>query len=88
MATTVQEKNCSAAKKASIYSVLADETKDCSKEEQLSLVIRYVDIDTANQHERFLTYIQASSLNAKRLSSYILTALHNHGLDSSNIVSQ
>ena len=88
MATTVQEKNCSAAKKAGIYSVLADETKDCSKEEQLSIVIRYVDVDTANQHERFLTYIQASSLNAEGLSSYILTALHDHGLDPNNIVSQ
>ena len=51
MATTIQEEFCSAAKKAGIYSVLADEIKDCSKEEQLSIVIRYVDIDTANQHE-------------------------------------
>ena len=33
MATTVQEKICSFAKKADIYSVLADEIKDCSKRE-------------------------------------------------------
>ena len=39
------------------------------------------------QHEQFLTYVKASSLKAKGLSSYILTALHN-GLDPSGIVSQ
>jgi len=46
-------KICSSAKKAGIYSVLADETKDCSKVEQLSIVIRYVDVETAAIHERF-----------------------------------
>ena len=87
MASTVQEKICPAARMAGMYSVLADETKDCSKQKQLSIVIRYVYPDTANQHERFLTYVKASSLNAEGLSSYILTALHDHGLDPNNIVS-
>ena len=29
-------------KKAGVYSILADETKDCSKREQLSIVLRYI----------------------------------------------
>ena len=54
---------------------------------KIAIVIRYVDLQTAIQHERFLTYVKASSLNAEGLSSYILTALHNNGLDPSCIVS-
>ena len=53
MASTVQQKISLAAKKAGIYSTLADETKDSSKDEQLAIVIRYVDLDTTIQHERF-----------------------------------
>ena len=88
LASTVRENITLAAKKSGMYSILADETKDSSKEEQLSIVIRYVDVDTAEQNERFLTYVKASSLNAEGLSSYILTALHDNGLDPSGIVSQ
>ena len=53
IASNVMGKICLSAKKAGIYSVLADETKDCSKVEQLSIVIRYVDVETAAIHERF-----------------------------------
>ena len=38
-----------------VFSVLADETKDCSKSEQMAIVLRYVDIE-ATVHKRFLTY--------------------------------
>ena len=59
MASIVQEKICSAAKKAGMYSILA-ETKDSSEQEQLSITIRYVHPDTANQHKRFLTNVNPS----------------------------
>ena len=88
LASTVRENITLAAKKSGMYSILADETKDSSKEEQLSIVIRYVDVDMAEQNEWFLTYVKTSSLNAEGLSSYILTALHDNGLDPSGIVSQ
>ena len=39
-----------------VFSVLVDETKDCSKSEQMATVLRYVDIKEATVHERFLTY--------------------------------
>ena len=88
MGGVVRERICMAVRKAGVYSVLADETKDCSKQEQLAIVIRYVDEETAVQHEHFITYVQATSLNAQSLSKYILDTLRNNGLDPTAIVSQ
>ena len=65
MASNVTSKICSSVKRAGVYSVLADETKDCSKVEQLSIVIRYVDTNTAKIHEHFLTYVKAEFLDAE-----------------------
>ena len=61
--------------------MLADETKDFSKKEQLSIALRYVDIETAIQHEHFISYIEATSLNAESLSSYIIAILRDIRLD-------
>jgi hypothetical protein len=55
-----------------IFSVLADETKDCSKSKQMAIVLRYVDVKKATVHKRFLTYGQVSDLDAKSLSEYKL----------------
>ena len=88
MVGIVREKICTAVKKAGGYSVLANETTDCSKQEQLAIVLKYVDEETAVQHEHFLTYVQATSLNASSLSTYILDTLKNNGLDPTLIVSQ
>ena len=35
----MQESICSSVRKASAYSILADETKDCNKKEQLAIVV-------------------------------------------------
>ena len=85
MADILQQKISLAAR---VYSILADETKDCSKVEQLAIVLRYVEVSTACVHEHFLTYVKAESLNAEGLSSYILETLQKFGLDPKNIVSQ
>ena len=45
MARTVRESICSSVRKAGAYTILADETKDCSKKEQLAIVLRYVDVE-------------------------------------------
>ena len=47
MASMVRESICNKICKSGVYSVLADETKDCSRKEQLSIVLRYVDIESA-----------------------------------------
>jgi len=51
-------------KKTGIYSILADKT---SRKEQLSFVVRCVDVDTANMYEHFLTFAEAATLNAESL---------------------
>lgn len=56
-------------KKAVYFSLLADESKDASKKEQLAIILRSVD-EKAIIHERFLTYVEAKSLTAKSLTSY------------------
>ena len=45
MGRMVQESICSSVCKAGTYTILADETKDCSKKEQLAIVVRYVDVE-------------------------------------------
>ena len=74
-------------KKASIFSILVDETKDCSKKEQISISFRYVDIDSA-MISRFLTYVHANKLDAKSLTKHIIDTRTFHQLDPSQIVSQ
>jgi len=46
----------------------SDETKDASRQEQLSIVVRYVDWE-GTVKERFLTFVHATSLNAESLSA-------------------
>ena len=88
MASMVRESICNKIRKAEVYSVLADKTKDRSKKEQLSIVLRYVDIESAIQYEHFISFVEAISLNAESLSSYIITTLQDNRLDIAGIVSQ
>ena len=87
MAGMVQAEICAAVNEAGVFSILADESKDCCKVEQLAIVLRYVD-DFAVQNERFLTYVEVKSLSAEGLASDILKTLRQHKLDPSAIVSQ
>lgn len=68
--------------KATFFSILADETKDLSKKEQISVVVRYVETDTCKIYERFLTFVHAETLDAAAFSSYLLNTLSDHGLDN------
>ena len=66
---------------------MADEIKDISKPEQLAIVLRYLDKE-GTINERFLTFVQAASLNAESLSNYLIELLEDNGLDLTYIVSQ
>jgi len=66
---------------------MADETKDASKQEQLSIVVRYADRE-GTVKERFLTFVHAASLNAESLSAYFIQALEENEIDPSGMVSQ
>ena len=78
---------CSGVEEAGFFSLLADETKDCSKREQMSIVLRYVD-DAAVIHEHFLTYVEAVGLTAEKLTEYIINVLDRFKLDPQCMVSQ
>ena len=46
MATLLRKRICSSVQEAGFFSLMVDETKDLSKQEQVSFVVRYVDGDT------------------------------------------
>lgn len=88
MATMVRKKICCAVQSAGSFSLLADECKDISKKEQLTVVLRYVDACSGAVCEHFLTFVEATSLCAESLSTYLLDTLRQHQIDAINLVSQ
>lgn len=65
---------------------MADETKDISKKEQLSVLVRYIHIGLI--HERFIGYIHATELDAYALTEYILQVISELHLGIESCVSQ
>ena len=65
---------CNGVKEAKMFSLLVDETKDLSKQEQMSIVLRYVD-SKGTLREHFLTFVEAASVNAESVTKYILDTL-------------
>ena len=55
---------------ASYYTIIADETKDISKEKQISIIVRYV--YSGLIHEQFIKYVHATDLDAASLTENIL----------------
>ena len=62
MGDMVRKMVCDGVKNAGIFTFMADESKDYSKNEQFSIV-----------YERFLTFVHATSCNAVSLTCYITT---------------
>ena len=54
---------------------MADKPKDISKQQQLTIVLWHVDINTRFIHDNVL---EATSLNAESLTGYILDTLRTH----------
>ena len=73
MADTVLSSITAELQEASFYTIIADETKDISKREQLSIVLRYV--NNAIFRECFLGFVHAHKLDASSLSENILKTL-------------
>jgi len=67
--------------------LLADETKDASKQEQMAVVVRYVD-DKAVIQECLLTFVEAKDLTAESLTAYLVSTLTKYHLDPACVVSQ
>ena len=66
------------------FSILADEASDCSNQEQLSLVIRFVD-GSGEIGEEFLDFLHYDlGLSGKALSETVLNGIANFTLDLHN----
>ena len=71
-------------KEHQFLSILADEASDCCNQEQLFLVIRYVDSDCVIREE-FLGFLHCDlRLSGKALAERVLGGLVNLGLDIRN----
>ena len=77
MASMGRESICNKICKSGVYSVLANETKDCSRKEQLSIVFRYVARHRISYSVRaFVSFVEATSLNAESLITSYKTLSH------------
>ena len=71
-------------KENQFFSILADEVSECSNQEQLSIVIRYVDSDCVIREE-FLNFLHCDlGLSGKPLAATVVGGLINHGLHIRN----
>jgi hypothetical protein len=73
-------------RRASCFALMCDETKDISKTEQISVVIRYYLDGTI--YERFIGFRAAKNLDAKSLLSYIKELLNQCGVDMQKCIAQ
>lgn len=69
-----------------IYSIIVDEARDISKQEQMSVCVRY--IMGSNIKERFLGFVLIQDLDANSLSKTIHEFLKNINLDITKCVGQ
>ena len=80
--------SCQKDKRESFLSILADEASDFSNQEQLSLVIRYVDSDCVIREE-FLGFLHCDlGLSGKPLAETVLGGLIDLGLGIRNCPGQ
>ena len=69
------------------WSLMADETQDCSTAEQLSICVRYVN-DIGEICEDFIGFIKLEKMDAQSISDKLLSGVEGWGLDMSYIVAQ
>ena len=69
------------------WSLIADETQDCSATEQLSICIRYVN-DSGEVHEDFMGFVKLDRMDAKTISETLLDTVQKWGLDLTSLVAQ
>lgn len=81
---------CSRVTKSACFALLADETKDASKIEQISIILRFINIDsdTWSVEERFLGFVAAASCNAETLTKHLVDTVSKRGLSMKNCVAQ
>ena len=82
----VQRKICSEVRDAPCFAIIADEARDISRTEQLSICIRYA--KEGYIHERFLQFIDTHEFDAQALSNEISTCLNEKNFDLTRCIAQ
>lgn len=67
---------------AKCFSILADETADISGIEQVSLCVRYIELNTLTLTEEFLQFVPTSDMTGKGIANLILKSLQQFGIDT------
>jgi hypothetical protein len=73
---------------AGMISIMADETRDSSKTEQLSICVRFVSTDLSEIREEFLAFHDPKELNAKALAEKISNEISLTGISKKLILGQ
>ena len=89
---SILETVVSKVKEAGIFSVLMDETTDASHQEQVSVMVRFVDttatVDTEVVTERLLGVVCAQQTTGEALAELLLVVISRAGLNVQDIVGQ
>jgi len=73
---------------AKCFSILADETADISGIEQVSLCVRYIELNTLTLTEEFLQFVPTSDMTGKGIANLILESLEQFGVDTKYLQGQ
>ena len=69
-------------KKATYFSIVADESRDSGNREQLAISVRYVDFDTKEIKEKFLKFVDCSEgVTGLAVKEKILGAIKEVGIE-------
>lgn len=69
------------------WSLMADETQDCSTSKQVSICVRYVDVN-GDVCENFMGFVKAEKMDSKSIADVLLSTLEAWGMDFSGLVGQ
>nr|XP_008169192.1 zinc finger MYM-type protein 1-like [Chrysemys picta bellii] len=91
VASNIQEANIAQLKKAKYYSVILDCTPDVSHEEQMSVVLRFVECngeDSVNIREAFVGFLNVHDTTGEGLLEAFLEKANNLGIDIADVRGQ
>ena len=90
MAAMVQSVIVNRVKKVRFWSIIADETKDASKTEQVSICVRYWDTtaEKSSLREDFLTLAPLDTMTAEHIATVITQEVQSLGLSWEYLVGQ
>ena len=86
----ILDKICSLVSKSGCFALMADETKDASKIEQISVILRFVNTESNSWsvEERFLGFIPATCCDAASLTKYLVDTINKRELLMKHCIAQ